>query len=361
MKTAAKKPIDISSIGASISLKVVSDVERYDFHGTVSMGSNYAITASGTPVDGMTVELWFWTTITPGANTFTILGTVINPKTIAGHFVALCRYNGDLSVWMVAAAAVPKEPDGVGITTDANGNLIIKPLGITDAMISETAAITLSKLAALSFSQLVGTDGAGHFVSLDTATYPSPNELKFLKGVGSALQTQLDAITTDLTTNFTNNTDLATLLSDYALTTAVASAISSALSAYTDTSGMNIAIAAALGTRPLPVQNAVLSGATVLNSSAKDQYTVDTSGGTVQVTLPKASDFVDGHVITIAFFGTNSAGSTIITQDSNVIYDILGATPASITGMASGSWYDIMGNHGSGAAGKWRVIRGVTI
>ena len=361
MKTAAKKPIDISSIGASISLKVVSDVERYDFHGTVSMGSNYAITASGTPVDGMTVELWFWTTITPGANTFTILGTVINPKTITGHFVALCRYNGDLSVWMVAAAAVPKEVDGVGITTDANGNISIKPLGIVDVMIAAAAAIGLGKLAALSFSQMVGSDGAGKLVSLDPSTYPSLEELIHLKGVSSALQTQLNNIVSTFA-SYTTSADLATLLSNYALTSSVASAISSALSSYSTTADMNSAISSAIAAaKPLVGKGILGAGTTTLDATALDYYLVGTDLGAATINLPPSADKDDGFVLTIKLTGGNTASSVIQTQSSNILYSIINTSVANITGMGNGSWYKLRNHKGTGAAGSWEIMEYVTI
>lgn len=45
----------------------------------------------------------------------------------------------------------------------------------------------------LTASQLLGTDGSKNIVSLDTATYPSLTELTYVKGVTSAIQTQINA------------------------------------------------------------------------------------------------------------------------------------------------------------------------
>lgn len=45
----------------------------------------------------------------------------------------------------------------------------------------------------LSASQILATDGSKAVQSLDTATYPSLTELSYVKGVTSAIQTQLDA------------------------------------------------------------------------------------------------------------------------------------------------------------------------
>lgn len=52
-----------------------------------------------------------------------------------------------------------------------------------------SGAVTLSALTA---SQLVATDGSKALQSLSTATYPSLAELAFVKGVTSAIQTQID-------------------------------------------------------------------------------------------------------------------------------------------------------------------------
>lgn len=52
-------------------------------------------------------------------------------------------------------------------------------------------AIALNKITALTASELVGSDASGFLVSLAVATYPSLTELTYVKGVTSALQTQL--------------------------------------------------------------------------------------------------------------------------------------------------------------------------
>lgn len=63
---------------------------------------------------------------------------------------------------------------------------------IVDADINASAAIAFSKMAALTVSEMVIADGSGFLVSAAVATYPSLTELTYLKGVTSAIQTQLD-------------------------------------------------------------------------------------------------------------------------------------------------------------------------
>ena len=60
-----------------------------------------------------------------------------------------------------------------------------------DAKISVDAL----NLASLTASEIVITDGSKNLVSAPVATYPSLTELTYVKGVTSAIQTQIDAQT----------------------------------------------------------------------------------------------------------------------------------------------------------------------
>lgn len=68
---------------------------------------------------------------------------------------------------------------------------IIQNSGVTisDANVISAVGLLLSGLTA---SQILATDGSKNLVSLDTATYPSLAQLAYVKGVTSAIQTQLD-------------------------------------------------------------------------------------------------------------------------------------------------------------------------
>src|SRR6185369_4048278 len=65
----------------------------------------------------------------------------------------------------------------------------------TPAITLTLGAITPSsvQISGLTISQIVATDASKNLVSLDTATYPSLTELSYVKGVTSAIQTQLNA------------------------------------------------------------------------------------------------------------------------------------------------------------------------
>jgi len=72
-----------------------------------------------------------------------------------------------------------------------------------------TPDILVSNLTA---SQLVATDANDNLVSLATATYPSLTELSYVKGVTSALQTQLGAKANLASPTFTGTVNMATLI-----------------------------------------------------------------------------------------------------------------------------------------------------
>jgi len=74
---------------------------------------------------------------------------------------------------------------------DATTGKIIQNSGVTisDTNIISAAGLLLSGLSA---SQLLATDGSKNLVSLDTTTYPTLAQIAFVKGVTSAIQSQLD-------------------------------------------------------------------------------------------------------------------------------------------------------------------------
>jgi hypothetical protein len=62
---------------------------------------------------------------------------------------------------------------------------------IVDADINTSAAIAYSKLATLTADRVLSTNNSGVITVLDTTTYPSLTELSYVKGVTSAIQTQI--------------------------------------------------------------------------------------------------------------------------------------------------------------------------
>jgi len=78
------------------------------------------------------------------------------------------------------------------ITISNTGVVAIASGVIVNADINASAAIAVSKLAVVTASRVLGSDGSGFIQALDIATYPSLTELAHVKGVSGAIQTQLN-------------------------------------------------------------------------------------------------------------------------------------------------------------------------
>lgn len=90
-----------------------------------------------------------------------------------------------------------------GVSSKLGGNMVFATDNASDIGASGatrprtgyfgTSVITpLINVTGLTASQIAGTDGSKNIVSLATATYPSLTELTYVKGVTSAIQTQID-------------------------------------------------------------------------------------------------------------------------------------------------------------------------
>ena len=89
------------------------------------------------------------------------------------------------------------------INQDGTGNSITN---LANASIKAAAAIDLDKLAALTASEIAISDASGFIVSAAVASYPSLTELAYVKGLSSAVQTQLDAKGTGTWTDSSTST-----------------------------------------------------------------------------------------------------------------------------------------------------------
>jgi hypothetical protein len=159
---------------------------------------------------------------------------------------------------------------------------------ILNADVNAAAAIALSKLAALTASEMVISNGSGVMVSAPVATYPSLTELSYVKGLSSAVQTQLTA---KAATTYVDAADLV-------LTNAIA-AINTAVKTWTTVTGTTILTAAT-------IKNIVLC---------------DTTGGAFTTTLPLISTIADGYEIKMSCVGHVSNVATIACNASDHIVD----------------------------------------
>lgn len=85
------------------------------------------------------------------------------------------------------------------LTTSGNGNITINPHGTGEIILTDITA-----------SRLLATGASSEITELDTATYPSLTEITYVKGVTSAIQTQLDTKAPTASPTFTGTVTLPT-------------------------------------------------------------------------------------------------------------------------------------------------------
>ena len=110
--------------------------------------------------------------------------TITSNNTVTADLWASTTIGGAAVVTPVGTSTLTNKT----IDADGTGNSITN---IENADIKAAAAIAVNKLAALTVSEIAITDGSGFLASAAVATYPSLTELTYLKGVTSAVQTQL--------------------------------------------------------------------------------------------------------------------------------------------------------------------------
>lgn len=125
-----------------------------------------------------------------------LTGSIINADINASAAIAYSKLatltSGNILVGSVGNVATSITMSG-DATIIASGALTIANGAITNAKVNASAAIAVNKLAALTASRAVVTDGSG-FISAATTT---ATEIGYVNGVTSSIQTQLDAKTTN--------------------------------------------------------------------------------------------------------------------------------------------------------------------
>jgi len=163
--------------------------------------TNVTLTLGGTPATALlkasSLTLGWTGTLAPsrGGTGVSNTGTI----TLGGNLVTSGAFSLTLTLTNTTNVTLPTTGTlatlaGVEILTnktiDADLNTITN---IENADIKAAAAIAVNKLAALTASRIVITDGSGFILAADTTTYPNLTELSYVKGVTSAIQTQLDS------------------------------------------------------------------------------------------------------------------------------------------------------------------------
>jgi hypothetical protein len=241
-----------------------------------------------------------------------------------------------------------KGTDGIGIVVDTNGNYGIKPLGIVASMINADAAIPVSALASLTASQIAAFDGSGFLQSLAVATYPSLVELAFVKGLTSAAQTQLTAITGAAVTLAgrvtVNEGDITSLKASRTTDEGNISTLQGQMTtAQGDVSTLQGQMTGALaGTKTYTT----ISGNTTLTSATiKQNIRIDASAGAVDLTLPLANTLPVGYEVHIRVFGANVV--RLLCQGSDNIVSLANVSAANYTITGAGTVLDVICDHSS--------------
>ena len=352
MQRQKSKIIALGANTASYTLLLKSVTSSYTFTGTVSLGVSQAVITSGTVKEGMHCLMWFNTAITVGAYTFTILGVAINKEILKSPFLVSAIYTG--GAWCVACEPFTAfRPDGTTITStggifsvtsvgntqwNSSDKLAYSNMTLTGAILNTdlhaTFAMPVAQLADLTASEIVITGAGKKLESAAVATYPSLAQLAFLKGVTSAVQTQLNTLTSTF--------------SGYVTTGALASALTS----YYTSSQTDSAIAAAMATFTTVWDGTTIAATTDLNllTSWYQEYLLDPTGGAIDLGLPAKSKFATGEWM--KFTLVNSATpSTITPNGAETITDFTGALLSPITLSAIGDYVKIAKN-----AGTWYVV-----
>lgn len=210
-----------------------------------------------------------------------------------------------------------------GSSTDID--LVVVPKGAGKFKVTGNANIS-----GLTASQILATNASKDLVSLDTATYPSLTELSYVKGVTSAIQTQLNGKQATLT---------------------LGTGVETALGVNVGTAGAFVVNGGALGTP---------SSGTVTNLTGTASININ---GTVGATTPTTGAFTT-VTVTDEAYGAGWNGSTQV-PTKNAVYDKIETLSglswgSSISGTTDGGITLTLSNSSDDAAAALQIVAGNT-
>jgi hypothetical protein len=399
MELKVKKSYSFATDASPVQLDLASDVNFYAISGTKTLSASYQVTVTGTPKDGMQVWVDYdGTALTLSGNHVTVMGQLLTDDQAVKKLVIVSTY--DVSAWKTRILVDASQGkivnigdlgddtyDNTTIELDSTHGLQLKDDGITNAKVKTSAAIALSKLAALTASEMVISNASGVIVSAPVATYPSLTELSYAKGLISNVQTQINTkitagggaiVNADVNaaaaiaysklalTNSLLNADVnaaaaiaysklnltgSILNADVNASAAIALSKLAALTAsrivITDGSGvMTVADTATYPTltelsyvkgltsavqtqitnldTKIETYSTIIADTTYTSATLKKNITLDTTTGAVQATLPSTATLTLGTVVHFNQYGANNG-----TFAANALDDIVDKTGAS--------------------------------
>ena len=352
------KKINVATASFPYTVNLASDTQHYKLYGTKTLTTGISITPTGTPVEGMEVTIDYTATLT-GNYALTVFGQAIPKMLNQTRCMFVCKYNA--GAWSVMVLMSVDGLDGQSGNIIIVGNTGIEPLDasteggiivgsgtgiavktlsedvtmdkdgkvtigskkvtaakiadttITDAQISTGAAIARSKQAALTPSRLLVSDGSGY----DSVSAVTATEAAYLSGVTSAIQTQINTVSGNLTSEIAR----------------VEGIINDGLSLTTHTE--------------------ISADTTATAATLKQSYIADTSGGAVYLTLPVGSTLTIGTTVRLLRIGGSAAGFK--PGGSDKIYPSTAYTVDQASVVCSGTGKSITAV--LRAANAWQVIQ----
>ena len=212
---------------------------------------------------------------------------------------------------------------------------------------------TAPVLSSLTASQILALDASKNVQSLSTATYPSLTELSYVKGVTSAIQTQLNGkqatLTNPVTGTGTNN-EIAAFNSTGSTITSLTTATYPSLTELSYVKGATSSIQTQIGTKQdrTPNVQTTASAATVTPVTANDMVTITAQAVGLTLANPTGT-WVEGQPLIIRIKDNGTARA--ITFDTN--YRAIGITLPTTTVISKTIYLGIIYNS---TDSKWDVI-----
>lgn len=197
---------------------------------------------------------------------------------------------------------------------DANGRLT------DDADLTfdtDTLSATKLKSSSLTPSEIVLTDANKQLVSAAVATYPSLTELSYVKGVSSAIQTQLGDKAPTASPTFTTKIETPTIELGHASDTTISRVSAGVIAvegvAIPTISSTNTLTNKRITKRVLSAANYTTDTGTSLNCDTLDMFIVTAQAGALKLNNPTGTP-TDGQTLWVAITGTADRALTYDTQ-----------------------------------------------